>query len=177
MTSPRLSGYELHNGMPVPVRNGAPIQIAEPILTHEEFAQVQTALDGCSGRTISSGCEQMLWRDRTEFSGLDLVAEVTMNRGHYVPLALALIDPPEHAGHLNDGRAEAHDEPRTAHGYALGGVEPSPPARRHTPTGAASVPATDRLHTVEGKGSRSMLLPHCTVDRADEIPVPRRTGR
>jgi DNA invertase Pin-like site-specific DNA recombinase len=48
MTSPRLLGYKLHNGKPVPGPDGAPIQIAEPILTHEEFARVQNALDGRS---------------------------------------------------------------------------------------------------------------------------------
>lgn len=52
MTSPRLLGYKIHNGKPVAGPDGAPIQIAEPILTHEQFQRVQSALDARSNRPV-----------------------------------------------------------------------------------------------------------------------------
>jgi DNA invertase Pin-like site-specific DNA recombinase len=48
MTHPRLLGYKTHEGKPVAGPDGAPIQIAEPILTLQEFQRVQDALDARS---------------------------------------------------------------------------------------------------------------------------------
>lgn len=52
MTSSRLLGYKIHKGKPVPGPDGAPIQIAEPVLTHEEFHRVANALDARSAGPI-----------------------------------------------------------------------------------------------------------------------------
>jgi len=52
MTSPRLLGYKVHKGKPAPGPDGAPIQIADPVLTHEEFQRVQDALDARSAGPI-----------------------------------------------------------------------------------------------------------------------------
>jgi hypothetical protein len=48
MCSPRLLGYKVHNGKPAAGPDGAPIQIAAPVLTHQEFQRVQDALDARS---------------------------------------------------------------------------------------------------------------------------------
>lgn len=48
MTSPRLLGYKVHKGKPAAGPDGAPVRIAEPVLSHAEFARVQNALDARS---------------------------------------------------------------------------------------------------------------------------------
>lgn len=48
MTNPRLLGYKTSKGKPVAGPNGAPIQIAEPVLTLQEFQRVQKALNARS---------------------------------------------------------------------------------------------------------------------------------
>jgi hypothetical protein len=48
MTNPRLLGYKTSKGKPVAGPDGAPIQIAEPVLTVQEFQRVQKALDARS---------------------------------------------------------------------------------------------------------------------------------
>jgi DNA invertase Pin-like site-specific DNA recombinase len=50
MASPRLLGYKLHKGKPVPGPDGTPVQIAEPVLTHEQFHRVGNALAARSAR-------------------------------------------------------------------------------------------------------------------------------
>jgi DNA invertase Pin-like site-specific DNA recombinase len=52
MTSPRLLGYKMHKGKPAPGPDGAPVQIAEPVLTHEEFQRVGNALAARSARPV-----------------------------------------------------------------------------------------------------------------------------
>jgi DNA invertase Pin-like site-specific DNA recombinase len=52
MTSSRLLGYKIHKGKPVPGPDGAPIQIAEPVLSHEEFQRVANALDARSAGPV-----------------------------------------------------------------------------------------------------------------------------
>jgi DNA invertase Pin-like site-specific DNA recombinase len=48
MTNPRLLGYKTSKGKPVAGSDGAPIQIAEPVLSVQEFARVQNALNARS---------------------------------------------------------------------------------------------------------------------------------
>lgn len=61
MTSPRLLGYKVHKGKPAAGPDGAPVQIAEPVLSHEEFARVQNALDARStGRSRTRGTTPLL---------------------------------------------------------------------------------------------------------------------
>jgi site-specific DNA recombinase len=57
MTSPRLLGYKVHKGKPAIGLDRAPVRIAEPILSLEEFQRVQNALNARSrdpGRTRST---------------------------------------------------------------------------------------------------------------------------
>ena len=48
MSSPRLLGYKVHKGKPAAGPDGAPIHIAEPVLSHQEFQRVQNALNARS---------------------------------------------------------------------------------------------------------------------------------
>jgi site-specific DNA recombinase len=48
MTNQRLLGYKTNKGKPVAGPDGAPVQIAEPILTLQEFQRVQNALSARS---------------------------------------------------------------------------------------------------------------------------------
>ena len=48
MSNPRLLGYKTHKGKPVAGPDGAPVQIAEPVLSLQEFQRVQNALSARS---------------------------------------------------------------------------------------------------------------------------------
>lgn len=52
MTNPRLLGYKTNKGKPVSGPDGAPIQIAEPVLTVQEFQRVQNALNARSAAPV-----------------------------------------------------------------------------------------------------------------------------
>jgi hypothetical protein len=52
MTHPRLLGYKTSKGKPVAGPDGAPIRIAEPILSLQEFQQVQNALSARSAAPV-----------------------------------------------------------------------------------------------------------------------------
>jgi hypothetical protein len=52
MTNPRLLGYKTSKGKPVSGPDGAPIQIAEPVLSLQEFQRVQNALDARSAAPV-----------------------------------------------------------------------------------------------------------------------------
>src|SRR5206468_151835 len=60
MTSPRLLGYKVHKGKPAAGPDGAPVRIAEPVLSHEEFQRVQNALDARSTRSRTRGTTPLL---------------------------------------------------------------------------------------------------------------------
>jgi hypothetical protein len=48
MKNPRLLGYKINKGKPAIGLDGAPVQIAAPVLTHAQFQRVQDALDARS---------------------------------------------------------------------------------------------------------------------------------
>jgi DNA invertase Pin-like site-specific DNA recombinase len=52
MTNPRLLGYKTSKGKPVSGPDGAPIQIAEPVLSVQEFQRVQNALNARSAAPV-----------------------------------------------------------------------------------------------------------------------------
>jgi hypothetical protein len=72
MTSPRLLGYKVHKGKPAVGPDGAPVRIAEPVLSLQEFQRVQNALDARSrdrSRTRGTTSSSSTLRARTVMRG------------------------------------------------------------------------------------------------------------